>query len=268
MQDQYARGNLLERILAGLVAAGKDPEHLELDDLAPVDEYHVLGRAATMALAGAAAVSAGDQVLDAGSGIGGPARALARIFGAEVTAVDITREFCEVAEDLTRRLGLAGRVHIVEANALALPVADASFDVVWTQHLSMNVADKAGLYREFRRVLRPGGRLAFFDIVAGEHQPIHFPVPWADAASRSMLATAQETRSFVIGAGFEPHDWEEVRDPALEFLRQATAAMSAGLPPLGVHLVMADAPTKLANLVRNLEEGRISLLRGVSAVSV
>ena len=264
MEAQYARGNLLQAILTGLAAAGKDPDHLQPDDLAPVEEYHTLGRPATLALAEAAAIAGGETVLDAGCGIGGPARTLARMFGAQVTGVDITREFCEVAEELTRRVGLDTQVRIMEGNALALPVADASFDVVWTQHVSMNIADKAGLYAEFRRVVRPGGRLAFFDVLAGENQPIAFPVPWADEAGRSVLATPAETQELLAGAGFQPRIWEDVSELAKSFFAMASAPSGEPPPPLGVHLLIADFATKMASMHRNLEEGRIALFRCVA----
>ena len=94
------------------------------------------------------------------------------------------------------------KVEIQQGNALDLPFENGSFDVVWTQHVSMNIADKSKLYSEMRRVSKVGGGLAFFDILAGPSQPIHFPVRWAEDQSVSFLATAQETRDNVAGAGF------------------------------------------------------------------
>ena len=119
------------------------------------------------ALAEAAAITSTDEVLDVGCGIGGPARFLATKFGCKVTGIDLTPEFIDVARDLNARVGLGDTIDLRVADALDLPFPDASFDVVWTQHVSMNIADKPGLYAELGRVLRPGGRLAFFDVVAG-----------------------------------------------------------------------------------------------------
>lgn len=262
---QYQRDDLLGSILAGLAEIGRDPEHLGPDDLVEVEEYHTLGRPATLALIEAAGIVAGDRVLDVGAGLGGPARTVARTTGAQVTALDTTPQFCAVARELNRRSGMAGTIEVVEGNALALPFPDASFDVVWTQHVTMNIADKATLYPELRRVLRPGGRLAFFDVIAGPVQPIHFPVPWADEASRSFLVTEEELRSLLAAAGFTAEHWEDASQMAAAFFQIAAAQAGGGPPPpFGMHLVIANLRPKLEATATNLAEDRIRLLRGVA----
>ena len=150
-----------------LRSAGLDPDRLDIDDLAPLDEFHALGRAATLALAELSGLTATDRVLDVGAGIGGPARFLAARYGARVTALDATQRFCAVAELLTRGAGLADRVQVVHGDARRMPFADGEFDLVWTQAMMQNVAEKGQLIAELVRVLAPGGRLALFELVAG-----------------------------------------------------------------------------------------------------
>ena len=163
--DHYGRTDLTESILNALRAADIDVEHLSLDDLAPVEEFHIGGREATTELAQLAKIDRSDRVLDIGCGIGGPARALAAMYGCRVTGVDLTEPFCEAATELNRRTGLSDLIEIHHGSALDLPLADASIDVVWMQHVSMNIEDKAGLYCEARRVLVPEGRVAIYEVM-------------------------------------------------------------------------------------------------------
>ena len=263
VQRHYTVGHLQEAVLAAIVEAGYDPDHLDPEALAPAEEFHTLGRPATTALADAANIRPADNVLDVGSGLGGPARLLARRYGCHVTGVDLTPELCEVAKDLTRRLGLSDKVNIRQGTALDLPFEADSFDVVWTQHVSMNIADKAKLYSEMRRVCKLGGRLAFFDILAGPLQPINFPVPWADDESTSFLATTDETRTAVSTAGFAVRVWEDVTEEARNFYEQLSKAPPVR-SPLGLHLLIPNMPIKGTNLKRNVDEGRIVVVRCVA----
>lgn len=267
--SHYGRPDLLEVILDGLRAAGKDPEAPQVDDLA-MDHFHAGGREATLALARLAELSPGLDVLDVGGGFGGAARLLASQFGCRVTVLDVTEAFCRVGRELTRRIGLADRVTFRHADALAMPFRDAQFDVVWTQHSSMNVEDKERLYGEVHRVLRAGGRLALHEIVGGPAGgPLHVPVPWAREADMSFLRPPEAIRGLLVGLGFEERQWRDTSAAALDSLRQGlAAALADGPPPLGLHLIFgADAPVMVANAVRNLEEGRIALVKAVLARS-
>lgn len=259
VEKHYGRGRILDSILASLRQMGKDPARLQPEDLAPVDEFHVRGREATVELAGRGSLRPGARVLDVGCGLGGSARYLAVEHGCQVTGIDLTEEYVEVANALARMVGLSDRTTFRLANALAMPFDDGAFDVVWTQHVQMNIADKAGFYREIARVTRPGGVFLFHDIFAGDGGPIHFPVPWAEGASISFLATPGEVKRTLEDVGFVLRDWADTTGPSIEWTNAVIERVKAsGPPPLGTHLLMgATAKTKIETVIRNLREGRL-----------
>lgn len=258
----YDGWDLTDEIAGALRSAGLDPEHLSLDDLAPLDEFHALGRPATLALAELAQIAEGDRVLDVGAGIGGPARLLADRFGAQVTALDPTERFCAADEMLCRATGLADRVSVVRGDALALPFEDASFDVAWTQHVAMSIEDKAGMYAEMRRVLAPGGRVAIFDVVAGPGGPIHFPVPWADGPEASFLVSPDELLELLRGAGLEVRTANDGQAALAAVSLHPAIEAAPGAPTL--KLVMPDFEERMRTMVRNLQEQRTGLMQVVA----
>src|SRR6516165_7160005 len=164
VETHYTRHDLGDVILAALTATGKNLERLTPDDLTPVDEFHCGQRPATIRLAELSGFTGTERVLDVGSGIGGPSRFLASRYGCRVTGIDLTAEFCRVAEMLTRRTGLTGQVTYRHGNALDLPFDNASFDVVWSQNAAMNIADRDRLYTEMHRVLKHRARLALQEV--------------------------------------------------------------------------------------------------------
>lgn len=259
VEKHYGRGRILDSIVASLRAAGKDPARLKYEDLAPVDEFHVRGREATVELAGRGSIRPGTSVLDVGCGLGGSARYLAVEHQCQVTGIDLTEEYVEVANALAEMVGLSDCMRFQQANALDMPFADGAFDMVWTQHVQMNIADKTGFYREIARVTRPGGRFLFHDIFAGDGGPLHFPVPWAENASISFLATPGEAKKTLEDVGFVLRDWADTTAPSLKWTDTVIERIKAsGPPPLGTHLLMGPtAKAKLETVIRNLREGRI-----------
>jgi SAM-dependent methyltransferase len=250
-------------VLDALAAEGHDAEVLDPEVLSTFEDFHTLGRIATVALADLAGVAAGDRVIDLGSGVGGPARFLVRTHGCRVTGIDLTPELCEVAGELNRRTGLDGSVTIQEGDATDLPFEDGAFDLAWTQHVAMNIADKARFYAEAHRVLVPGGRLALFDIVEGNGDGPIFPVPWADEPSVSHLVPTDEVRRLVQDAGFAVIAEEDPTEDAAAFFRAMAGATPLG-GALGVQLLIPNFQVKAANLAQSFEEGRLRLLRMVA----
>ncbi|MBM4440096.1 MAG: methyltransferase domain-containing protein [Candidatus Rokubacteria bacterium] len=259
----YDRADLGQVIDAALSRAGKTGA-LTVDDLAPVDHFHTRGKEATLELAQRAALRADMHVLDVGGGLGGAARLLARDVGCRVTVLDLTEAYVRVGAELTRRTGLADRVTFERGDALTLPFEAASFDAVWTQHSSMNIADKPRLYAELARVLRPGGRLALHELMAGPHASPHFPVPWAREAGASALEAPETVRGILRGLGLRERAWEDQSAMTLAWVRARAAVPGAPPPPLGLHLLLgADTGAMFANLTRNLDEGRVTVVMAV-----
>jgi MPBQ/MSBQ methyltransferase len=262
----YTKQNLGEAILEGLKKAGKDPDNLKQEDLAAVDECHIRGREATVELGKQLNLEASKHVLDVGSGIGGASRYLASVYRCQVTGLDLSEEYCQVAQMLTDSIGLGQLITYRQGNALDMPFEDATFDVLWTQHTAMNIADKARLYAEIWRVLKPGGLLAIFDIVAGSGGPIFFPVPWAREPSISFLVTPDELRTLLERTGFREIGWRETSEEGLVWFRELAKKIQqlGGTPPLGFHILFgSDFKTMAINQVRNLNENRIGLIETV-----
>jgi len=256
----YSSGRLLERLREALAAEGVDPDRPTVEQLAPFDHFHGRGLEATQQAADLVAPTPAEQVLDVGSGIGGPARYFATRFGCKVTGVDLTAEFCEVAIALTRATGLAERVSFEQGNALAMPFPDASFDGAYSMNVSMNIADKAGLYREIRRVLKPGAWFVLAEIAQGPAGPPSYPTPWARTAETSFLTTPEATLDGLVAAGFAIVQWRDTAAEAAAFTARARAMIARGeKPPFhAIYLIHGDLAREMAaNGARDLATGKI-----------
>ncbi len=254
----YTHGDLAGTILTGLAQSGKDPGNLALADLAPVDELHVGGRPATVEFSARLGVAPGMHLLDIGCGIGGPARHFAGEHGCRVTGIDLTEEFCQVAAMLTARTGLAGRAAYRQASALAMPFDAAAFDGAYTIHAAMNIADKAALYAEARRVVKPGGVFGLYDVLQGPGGAPHYPVPWAEDPTTSFLVTPEDLRTLLGAAGFEILDLRDRTAFGIAFFHETRGRFAKGAPPpLGPQIIMGESyREKIANTLRNMEEAR------------
>ena len=248
-------------ILDALRAAGKDPDQLSVDDLAPVDEFHIRGRQATVELGQALDLRAGQHVLDVGSGIGGASRYFASTYGIHVTGIDLTPEYCRLATRFARSTGLADRLDYRSGSALAMPFEDATFDAAYTQHVAMNIADKPALYAEVARVLKPGAAFGIYDVLQGPGGEVYYPTPWANDRTTSFLATPDEMRRLLETAGFRVESWRDMTAAGRTFFETVLARIAeSGPPPLGLHLLLPDFRPRIENMLRGLAEERLAVV--------
>ena len=253
-------GELLARLKAALVDDGVDPDHPTLAELAPYDQFHGRGLAATEELAGMLSISRGDHILDVGSGIGGPARYFADRCGCRVTGIDLTAEFCEVARHLTGLTGLDERITYEEGNALDMPFADQAFDGAYSMNVSMNIEDKDGLYREIHRVLKPGAWLALSELAQGPGSEVEYPTPWALTAASSFLATRDETAARLAAAGFSVERLDDATEATLASSAEGRAIVEAGGKPphRAVGLIHGDlAPGMMKTMGGGVADGQL-----------
>lgn len=261
VRDHYRATGLTERLKTALAVFGREDLRLTPKQLAGLDQFHTRGLAATADLAKLAGITADMSVLDVGSGVGGPARALAASLGCSVTGVDLSEPFVDAARYLAERTGQSGQVSFQTGSALELPFGEGRFDAALLQHVAMNIADRARLYREIRRVLKPGGRFATYDVVLKSGE-LHYPVPWARTPATSFLLTPDATRAAVEKAGFRVIVWQDDSATASAWFAQVRASGSPPSPNLGV-VMGPDFAQLSANLARNLMEDRIGILTAV-----
>lgn len=258
VQSHYTQGSILERIFAHLKDSGIDADNLSAEDLYPLDQLHGRGIIATQEHAEFAGLGPGMHVLDLGAGVGGASRFIASVCNCQVTGVDLTQEFVDVARELTARCGLADRIEFHQGDALALPFDDAVFDHVWSHNVTMNIEDKTGLAREVGRVLKPGGHFSCSEINLGPTGDLHFPVPWANDPSSSFLVTPDEMKSALEAGGLKVLQQIDLNEANLAFMKEVRERAERGEPPKFLnHVVMGDDfMDRLANNGKNVVEGR------------
>lgn len=265
----YARSDLEDVIIDALRKAGKPVDPINPSDLAPIDEFHFGWAAITAELAKDAGFTSAMHILDIGSGIGGPARHFARASGCRVTGIDLTSDYVFAANALTRRCRMADRVRFQQGSALALPFEAASFDGATLMHVGMNVADKAALFEEARRVLKPGATLLVYDVMRTGAGDIPYPQPWAASADTSFVETPQTYRNALEAAGFRVAAENNRRDFVLTLMREARAkAEKEGPPALGVHVLVGPAiAERIANAFVAAEGGIIAPVELIARAS-
>ncbi|HHJ15185.1 MAG TPA: methyltransferase domain-containing protein [Gammaproteobacteria bacterium] len=261
----YGDTDLLSRIFSGLEASGADLNRLQPDDLTAVEEFHIGGRKATAHAVEKMRLSEGQHILDVGCGIGGAARYIADNTACTVAGIDLTPEYIDIAKTLTELTGLDNQISFDVASALSMPFQDKAFDAAITLHVAMNIPERAALYSEIARVLKPGSTLYIFDVMKKNGGDLLFPVPWAETPDTSHLTTPEEMCSLLEAAGFHIQEVGDRTDFALEFFRESMEAAKDGPLPLGIHLVMGEsAAEKLRNVKGNIENGCIAPVQMVA----
>ena len=260
VQEHYAISEMPARIENALQQAGHGPGHIDWPELAALDQFHTRGLEATEEVAAGLGLTEGDRVLDVGSGLGGPARYLAATYSCQVTGIDLTPLYAEIATMLSQRTGLADRTRFVQGDALEMPFESEGFDHAWTQHVAMNIPDKAGLYRGISRVLKGGGRLAIYDVLQGENEPVIYPVPWAFEPRISFLSSLPEMRQTLKAAGFSPVSETDTTERALTWSGEMRKVPLAS--PLSLGAILGPGVQQaVANLARNIHEGRVRVIQ-------
>jgi ubiquinone/menaquinone biosynthesis C-methylase UbiE len=257
----YGGHNLIVKIAESLRVAGHDFRNLATTDLAPYDDSHFRGRKATLELGDQMKLTESSRVLDIGSGLGGPARTLAEIYRCQVTGIDLTQAFCDVATVLSEWSSLSLQTKFQRGDATSLPFPDNHFDCAMTIHVAMNIPEKHRVYEEARRVVKPGGIFAVYDILQGEGGEISFPVPWADETSLSHLATTDEMSALLSGAGFRILKIVDSSDESHASLKSAMKNPTQVGPPKissPTQILFGDQFTSMArNQLRGLAEQQI-----------
>jgi ubiquinone/menaquinone biosynthesis C-methylase UbiE len=192
---------------------------------------------------------------------------VAESYGCRVTGIDLTQAFCDAATAMSDWVGLGKHVSFKQGDATNLPFEDKKFDAAMTIHVAMNIAAKDKMYAEARRVVKPGGIFAVYDVLQGEGGDVLYPVPWAREPSISHLATPDEMKSLLVGAGFKLLNVQDSTEESQSFFEEMTAQMAkTGSPPVAWRLFLGDDfPTMARNQVRNVTDRRI---RTVSYICV
>jgi ubiquinone/menaquinone biosynthesis C-methylase UbiE len=201
-----------EHVLAGAARRRGTLAGLRAEDLFEFDQDHYGGLAAVEALARRAGVGPRSRILDVCAGLGGPARFLAQCLGCRVVALELNHRRAAGAARLTQRVGLAPLVSVVRGDAIALPFARACFDACLSQEGLLHIEDKAAVLRECRRVLVPGGRLAFTDWIARPRLADRERARLREWMAATNLKSLDDYRTLLGHAGFAAIESEDVSD--------------------------------------------------------
>lgn len=256
--DHWGSGDIFARIMTAMAEAGMRPEDATVESMGPMDHFHARGFPATVDLADRLPAAAGQHLIDIGSGLGGPARYIASRFACNVSGIDITAPFVDAANRLSAMLKMEDQVDFQTGDGQDLPFGDEVFDGGYSQHVTMNVADRPRFFAEAARVLRPGGFFALTEHALGPKGDPHYPLPWSEDGSGAYLIPPDETVALMQQAGFTDIVVEETGPKYVRGYQRAMDLAAKGqMPKFGIHRLMGETgPQKTVNAARNIEEGR------------
>lgn len=264
IETHYLKEGLYEDIIKRLKEQNIALDNVKRSDIAGVDEFHVRGAAVSKELANSIDLN-GLHVLDVGCGLGGPCRMLADEYNCQTTGIDLSSEYIRTATKLSELVKLNNKTTFVQGDAAELPFKDNNFDVVWTQHVQMNIPDKKKFYSEINRVLKTGGYFLFYDILKKENGAVNYPMPWASNANQSFLFRAEEMDGFLKELGLTKEQSINQTQAGIDFFDTLVARLKEfGPPKMGLNVLMGETTKpKLMNLLAHLKTGELELRSGV-----
>lgn len=263
VQSHYFVSELYNNILDKLKTIGVDLNNVKRTDLSSVDEFHVRGLEVSKELA-QQITSSNLKVLDVGCGLGGPARMIADEKGCTVTGLDLSQEFINTAKALSKLVNLDSKTTFLKADALDLPFERNSFDIVWTQHVQMNIFEKKKFYSEIFRVLKTGGKFLYYDIFKSSDNDINYPMPWASRQDLSHLINIAELEKILNSIGFNSFSKKNQTDAGLVSIKQMLSHIKEFGPPImGLNVLMGkDTKQKILNAFNHFDQGDLQLWSG------
>jgi len=264
IEKQYYKADIFEDICKKLEQQGVDLNKVSRSDISGVDEFHVQGAAISNEIVNEIYLK-DTKVLDVGCGLGGPSRMLADRFNCKVTGIDLCDEYIRTAQKLSELTGLTDKTEFIHGDALNLPFKESSFDIVWTQHVQMNIADKDKFYSEIKRVLNDEGALVYYDIFKKGKEEVNYPLPWANNASISFLESIQLVDALLDDLGFAKlQTTDQTNKAKYSLINSFEKIKRNGLPKLGLNVLMGNSTNKkLVNILKGIEENKIELQSGI-----
>lgn len=264
VSSHYGHGSsLIDKIANSLRDCGIELSELCAADFEPIDEFHFRGREATLQLVEQLKLTPNAKVIDIGSGLGGVARTIAEETQASVVGVDLTQEFCDAANAISKWFDLGQKTEFLQGDATNLPFPDNFFDGAVTVHVAMNIPDKTAVYKEAHRVLKSGARLVIYDIVQGDGGSVSYPTPWAMEPSISHLATPRQMTSYLLDAGFRILGEEDSTTESYTWLYERTTQPKPKKSlPVTTQILFGDAAKEMVkNQLLSLDERRMLTYR-------
>ena len=264
IENHYLKEELYEDIVNRLKEQEIDLNDVKRSDIAGADEFHVRGAAVSKELAESINLH-GAKVLDVGCGLGGPCRMLADEYNCQATGIDLSNEYIRTAKELSKLVKLDSKTSFIQGDATSLSFDDNKFDVVWTQHVQMNIPNKEKLYSEISRVLKPGGRFLYYDIFKKEEGEVNYPMPWANTSDMSFLFKETDMDGYLTQFGLTKEQSNDETSAGIDFFNALVAKLKEfGPPKIGLNVLMGETTKpKLMNLLGHLKSGELELKSGV-----
>jgi len=256
VKEHYSGDDLAARVMAAVDGAAPDSTESTWVDLAGVDNLHAGGLPATRYLLSALDLSPATRLIDVGCGLGGTARCAAADHGCQVLGVDLSEDFVRAAVLLTEHVGLADLATFANNAGDLSTIEDRSFDRASMVHVGMNVPDKAALFSEVHRVLRPGGRFGLYEQMRVGDGVLTYPLPWATDERSSFVATLDDYVDALLGSGF-----------AIDMVQNRTADAAGGPPPAGPGPEVVFGSEFATRIAHNVAASRAGILGAVVVIA-